>query len=118
MITVKFLGGAKKSFSVDSLIIEKHDLNIEQLLDFLVTNKPNNENKLDVKNLLVAINGIDSSAIDGPLTKLKNNDVVSIIPIIHGGAFKRINFKISNSCVELFDITAKQKLNIDFLDFQ
>ena len=117
MITVKFLGGAKKSFSVDSLIIEKSDLNIEQLLDFLVTNKPNNENKLDVKNLLVAINGIDSSAIDGPLTKLKNNDVVSIIPIIHGGAFKRINFKISNSYVELFDITAKQKLNIDFLDF-
>jgi len=116
MITVKFLGGAKKSFSVDSLTLEKTDFTIEQLLDFLVKNKPNNDNKLDVKNLLVAINGIDSSAIDGPLTKLKNNDVVSIIPIIHGGSFRRISFKISNSYVELFDITAKQKLDIDFLD--
>ncbi len=116
MITVKFLGGAKKSFSVDSLIIEKNDLTIEQLLDYLVKNKPDNDNKLDVHNLLVAVNGIDSSAIDGQLTKLKNNDIVSIIPIIHGGSFRRIHFKISNSYVELFDITVKQKLGVDFLD--
>jgi tRNA threonylcarbamoyladenosine modification (KEOPS) complex Cgi121 subunit/molybdopterin converting factor small subunit len=117
MITVKFLGGSKKSFSVDSLTIEKNDLTIEQLLDHLVKNKPDNGNKLDVQNLLVAVNGIDSSAIDGQLTKLKNNDVVSIIPIIHGGSFSRIHFKISNSYVELFDITVKQKLGVDFLDF-
>lgn len=116
MITVKFLGGAKKSFSVDSLILEKTDLTIEQLLDYLVKNKPENDNKLDVRNLLVAVNGVDSSAIDGQSTKLKNNDVVSIIPIIHGGSFKRIHFKISSSNVELFDVNLKQKLSIDFLD--
>ncbi len=116
MITVKFLGGAKKSFSVDNLILEKTDLTIEQLLDYLVKNKPENDNKLDVRNLLVAVNGIDSSAIDGQLTKLKNNDVVSIIPIIHGGSFKRIHFKISNSNIELFDVNLKQNLNMDFLD--
>ena len=116
MITVKFLGGAKKSFSVDNLTLEKTDLSIEQLLDFLIKNKPKNDYKLDVKNLLVAVNGIDSSAMDGPLTKLKNDDVVSIIPIIHGGSIRRINFKVSNSYVELFDIPVKQKLDIDFLD--
>lgn len=116
MITVKFLGGAKKSFSVDSINVEKTDLTIEQLLDYLLKNKPKNDNKLDVRNLLVAVNGIDSSAIDGSLTKLKNNDVVSIIPIIHGGSFRRINFKVSNSNVELFDISAKQKLDNNFLD--
>lgn len=116
MITVKFLGGAKKSFSADSMTIEKTDLTIEQLLDFLVKNTPKNNTKLDVKNSLVAINGIDSSAIEGPLTKLKNNDVVSIIPIIHGGTFRRISFKISNSYIELFDIAEKQKLGVDFLD--
>ena len=114
MITIKFLGGAKKSFSTDSLEIEKNDITVEQLLDHLLE-KISKGNTLDMKNLLVAINGIDSSAIDGKLTKLKNNDVVSIIPIIHGGS-QRIHFKIVNTNVELFDIQAKQKLGIDFLD--
>ena len=114
MITIKFLGGAKKSFSTDSLEIEKNDITVEQLLDHLLEKIPKG-NTLDMKNLLIAINGIDSSAIDGKLTKLKNNDVVSIIPIIHGGS-QRIHFKIVNTNVELFDIQAKQKLGIDFLD--
>lgn len=114
MITVKFLGGAKKSFSTDSLEIEKTDITIKQLLDLLLEKIPQN-NSLDVKNLLVAINGIDSSAINGPSTKLKNNDVVSIIPVIHGGS-QRIHFTITNTYVELFDISAKQRLGIDFLD--
>ncbi len=116
MITVKFLGGAKKSFLVDSLAIDENDITIQQLLDFLVKNKPKNSINLDVNNLLIAVNGIDSSAIDGSLTKLKNNDVVSIIPIIHGGSSTRIQFKISNSHVELFDIKANRKLDINFLD--
>jgi len=116
MITVKFLGGAKKSFLVDSLTIDENDLTIQQLLNFLVKKKPKNSINLDVNNLLVAVNGIDSSAIDGLFTKLKNNDVVSIIPIIHGGSSTRIQFKISKSYVELFDIKANQKLDINFLD--
>jgi tRNA threonylcarbamoyladenosine modification (KEOPS) complex Cgi121 subunit/molybdopterin converting factor small subunit len=116
MITVKFLGGAKKSFLVDSLTIDENDLTIQQLLNFLVKKKPKNSINLDINNLLVAVNGIDSSAIDGLFTKLKNNDVVSIIPIIHGGSTTRIQFKISNSYVELFDIKANQKLDINFLD--
>jgi len=116
MITVKFLGGAKKSFSTDHIDIDKNDLTLQQLLDLLLENKPKNETKFDVKNLLIAINGIDSSAIDGPLTNLKNGDIVSIIPIIHGGSSKRPQFKIFNSYIELFDVKANQKLNINFLD--
>ena len=116
MITVKFLGGAKKSFSSESITVEKTDITIEQLLDFLVKNKPKNDDKFDTANLLVAVNGVDSSAIDGLQTKLKINDIVSIIPIIHGGSSKRFHFKISRSHVELFDIDPKQKLGIDFLD--
>ena len=116
MITVKFLGGAKKSFSSNGMTLEKDDITIEQLLDFLVKNKPKNDDKFDTANLLVAVNGVDSSAIDGLKTKLKTNDVVSIIPIIHGGALQRIHFKISKSHVELFDIDPKHKLDTDFLD--
>ncbi len=47
MITVKFLGGAKKSFLVDSLVIDKNDITIQQLLDFLIKNKPKNSINLD-----------------------------------------------------------------------
>lgn len=117
MIIVKFLGGAKKSFSTDHIDIDKNDLTLQQLLDFLIKNKPQNNYDLDLNNLLIAINGIDSSAMEGKLTNLKNGDVISIIPIIHGGASKRIQFQISNSYIELFDVKANQKLNINFLDY-
>ena len=59
MIIIKFLGGAKKSFSTDSLKIEKNDITVEQLLDHLLEKIPKG-NTLDMKNLLIAINGIDS----------------------------------------------------------
>lgn len=115
MITVKFLGGAKKSFSTDRITITETNLTIQQLLDLLLKKIPNN-NTLDLNNMLIAINGIDSSALEGSLTKLKENDVVSIIPIIHGGSQKRIYFKISNSYVELFEIKEKHPLDTNFLD--
>jgi len=116
LIKVKFLGGAKKFFSADYLDIEKTDITIEQLLDLLIKNNSDNDNKLDTNNLLVAVNGIDSSAINGSLTKLKHGDIVSIIPIIHGGSSRRIQFNIINSNIELFEIKAIQKLDINFLD--
>ena len=116
MIKIKFLGGAKKIFSTDYVEIEKTDITIEQLLDLLTKNNSDNDNRLDTNNLLVAVNGIDSSAMDGYLTKLKQGDVVSIIPIIHGGSSRRIQFNILNLHVELFEIKANQKLDINFLD--
>lgn len=110
------MGGAKKIFSTDYVEIERTDITIEQLLNLLTKNNSNNDNKLDTNNLLVAVNGIDSSAMDGYLTKLKQGDVVSIIPIIHGGSSRRIQFNIITSHVELFEIKVNQKLDINFLD--
>lgn len=116
MITVKFLGGAKKSYSTDSLTIGKNELSLQELLDYLIENKPENDYILDVNNLLIAVNGVDSSALQGNKTKLKTGDVISIIPIIHGGASNRIQFKISSDTVELFEIKKNIKLNMNFLD--
>ena len=94
MITVKFLGGAKKSFSIDQLEINKSDISINELLEILLSIKPKNTLNLDIDNILIAINGIDSSAIEGKMTIVKNGDIVSIIPVIHGGASKRLIFSI------------------------
>ena len=43
MITVRFLGGAKKSYSTDSIEVEYKDLTLQELIDYLIKNKPENE---------------------------------------------------------------------------
>ena len=114
MITVKFLGGAKKSFSTDSLSLENDEFTIQDLLDYLLKQKPPKTPELDVNNILVAVNGVDSSAIQGKSTKLKPNDVVSIIPVIHGGS-SRIQFRIERTQIELLEVN-NNKLENEFLD--
>ena len=104
MITIKLLGGAKKALGTDKLEFEKYDYTISELLDFIQKKLPQNTSGLDTKNILVAINGMDSSTLDGFQTKLKDGDTVSIIPIIHGGA-QRMQFKIFNKNVELLGMT-------------
>jgi len=115
LIIVKFLGITKKSFDTDKITINNDNLTIQKLLDFLLEKKPENTPDLDFNNLLVAVNGIDSSAIDGKQTKLKSGDVVSLLPIIHGGS-SRQQYRISQSFIELFEIKAGHKFNVDFLD--
>ena len=98
------MGGAKKSFSTDKILLEKTNLTITELFEHLIQIKPSDTLEFDTNNLLVAINGVDSSVLDGYNTSLKDNDVVSIIPIIHGGKPDRIQFGLLGSNVELFDI--------------
>lgn len=109
MITVKLLGGAKKSLSADKMEIKKDDLTVAELIESLQKSIPKNMPPLDVKNMLVAINGVDSSALQGFATQLKSGDTVSIIPVIHGGSVRRMWFHIFKTRVELFKI--KNNLN-------
>lgn len=114
MITVNFTGGARKSFETDSLKITKNICTISELIDYLISKKPENTPNFDGKNLLIAVNGIDSSALDGNNSKLKSNDVVNIIPIIHGGLTTNIGFTIKNHQVGLFEIN-KSNANKEYL---
>jgi tRNA threonylcarbamoyladenosine modification (KEOPS) complex Cgi121 subunit/molybdopterin converting factor small subunit len=116
MITVNFTGGAKKWFNLTQMIIERNDLSIQQLLSYLVEIKPKDTVNFDSKNLLIAVNGIDSSALHGFETKLKSNDFVNIIPVIHGGSNQRIKFKILNQNIELFKCKKTKTIDSDFLD--
>lgn len=116
MITVKFLGGAKKSFSTDHFEIDTFDISINEFLEILLFLKPENTPSLDIDNILIAVNGVDSSAMEGKKTVLKNKDVVSIIPIIHGGSSKRIMFKISEKTIQIIEIKGRKNLDVNFLD--
>jgi tRNA threonylcarbamoyladenosine modification (KEOPS) complex Cgi121 subunit/molybdopterin converting factor small subunit len=112
---VKLLGGSKKSFSTDNIVLEKKTDTINDLIIHLIEIKPKDTLEFDTKNLLIAVNGIDSSALKGYDTKLNDNDEISIIPIIHGGS-RRIQFSIGQSNVEIFDVLFDKKLHRDFLD--
>ena len=69
MFTVKFVGGARKSFLTEQLKIDKSDVSIQELIDLLLVLKPADSPKLDTDNILIAINGSDSSAMDGNIQK-------------------------------------------------
>ena len=114
MIQVKFLGGAKKSFSVDFINLDDDGLILERLLEILQARKPENTPSLDIDNILIAVNGIDSSAMDGRKTIINSGDIVSIIPVIHGGS--QTIFDIQKTCVAVFPIPGKKNLDYEFLD--
>ncbi|HEV2193014.1 MAG TPA: KEOPS complex subunit Cgi121 [Nitrosopumilaceae archaeon] len=116
MLTIKLLGGAKKSFSTDKLEIDNDSISVYKLIELLQERIPKNLPQLDVKNMLIAINGIDSSTLEGLATVLKDGDVVSIIPVIHGGNVKRIWFNMFKTRMELIGIKNNFDDPIKFLE--
>ena len=116
MITVKLVGGAKKSFLQDQLVIDASDITILELFDLLLKLKPDNSLDFDIKNILIAINGVDSSAMNGQSTIIKNNDLVSIIPVIHGGSSKKLNFEISKKQIQVTEIKNQKTIDVKFID--
>ena len=105
MITVRLLGGAKKSFSTDRITIKEKEISVQELLEHLISQKPPDAPELDTENILVAINGADSSALGGKSAIIHENDTVSIIPVIHGGS-PRIRFVIEGRNIEAFAVSA------------
>ena len=116
MITVKLVGGAKKSFPTEKLEFEKSGITIKELIDLILESKPNDSPELDTENILIAVNGVDSSALEGRSTIIKNDDVVSIIPVIHGGASKKLLYKISSKQIQVVQIKGQKDIDVKFLD--
>ena len=116
MFTVKFVGGAKKSFPIEQLKIEQSNLTIQELINLLLKLKPADTPELDTDNVLIAINGADSSAMDGKSTIIKENDLVSIIPVIHGGTSKKVNFEFSKKIIQAIEIIGQKSIDVKFID--
>lgn len=116
MFTVKFVGGAKKSFPVEELKIDQSNLTIQELINLLLELKSTDTPKLDTDNILIAINGADSSAMDGKSTIIKENDLVSIIPVIHGGSSKKVNFEFSKKLIQVIEIKGQKLIDVKFID--
>ncbi len=104
MIRVKFVGGARKSFATESTSIEGAGMSLDGLLSILLQMKPESTPPLDVGNVLVAVNGVDSSALGGMSAILGDGDVVSIIPVIHGGSPWGLRLSVPGTHVHVAEI--------------
>ena len=128
MTLVKLFGGARKSFSCSEISIDADSITIAQLLDRLVRAKQDGTPELDTANILVAVNGADSSALDGRDTVIRQDDVVSIIPVIHGGAAEPdapqtsalkpagTRFEIEQMQVALLGVTGNTEFGSAYID--
>jgi molybdopterin converting factor small subunit/tRNA threonylcarbamoyladenosine modification (KEOPS) complex Cgi121 subunit len=117
MVTIKLIGGAKKSFSTDQLEFDiDDDISIEKLLELILEIKPKNTPTLDTNNILIAVNGADSSAMEGKNTRIKNGDLISIIPVIHGGSNKKIMISVGKKLIQIVEIKGNKQIDVSFLD--
>jgi molybdopterin converting factor small subunit len=84
LITINLLGGAKKIIGTSSIVFYRPTASISEILAFLQENAL--EPKiLDSNNLLIAVNGIESSALSGNDTVAKTGDIITIVSVVHGG---------------------------------
>jgi len=84
MINVKLLGGAKRVIGKDHLEIEKQNAKLHEIVAMLHS-MSSNTNIFHTDNLLIVINGIESSMLGGLDATVKDGDVISIVPVVHGG---------------------------------
>jgi sulfur-carrier protein len=83
MIKLQLLGGAKKAVGRSSVILEEASLPISEILTRL--RRDVEPGVLTLNNILVAVNGVESSLLDGTDTVVESGDTVTIVTVAHGG---------------------------------
>lgn len=84
MITVKLLGGARKIVGKDQVSLEMQSIRVSEILETL-RSMSSNSDILNSSNMLIVVNGTELSILGGLNAQVKDGDVVSIVPVVHGG---------------------------------
>jgi sulfur-carrier protein len=84
MIKLELLGGVKKAVGRSSVILEEASLPISEIL-MLLRRNVKEPGVLTLNNILVAVNGVESSSLDGTDTVVESGDTVTIVTVAHGG---------------------------------
>jgi sulfur-carrier protein len=84
LITLKLLGGVQFVTGKTSIVIDKPQSTIKEIIEEL-KNDSRNSKILNEQNLIITVNGVDSSVVGGNDTIIKSGDVITIVTIIHGG---------------------------------
>lgn len=85
MITIRLLGGARKAVGSKSAVnFDRHQASVLEILKFLqsISAEPR---LLQPNNLIIAVNGVDSAALQGESTVARDGDTVTIVTVVHGG---------------------------------
>jgi molybdopterin converting factor small subunit len=68
----------------NSIVINKSQSTLKEIFEEL-KNKAKDSKIIDEKNLMISVNGVDSSVIGGKGAIIKTGDIVTIVTIVHGG---------------------------------
>jgi len=84
LITVDLRGGIRKSIGFPQLSLEEDGISIDDMIDY-IENKYGLSGEIKKNDIMVAINGVDSSILGGGQAKITSGDVVTILTVVHGG---------------------------------
>lgn len=84
MITIKLLSGARKVIGKDQISIEVQRIKVNEILAML--RSMSNSNIFNSNNMLIAVNGVEISVLGSLDAQVNDGDVVSVVPVVHGGS--------------------------------
>jgi len=84
LITVDFLGGIRKIAGFSTVNINVTNSSINEILT-LLKREYDLENKIKESEIMIAINGVESSVLGGRGAKISSGDTVTILSVVHGG---------------------------------
>lgn len=84
MITVDLVGGIRKTAGFSTVNINVTNSDINEILS-LLGREYDLENKIKKNEIMIAINGVESSVLGGMEAKISSGDTVTILSVVHGG---------------------------------
>ncbi len=84
MIKVNLLGGIKKFAGCSALSISKSESSLNDIIYYLEENY-SLKNRIKDNEVMIAVNGVESSILGGRQAKISSGDIVTIISTVHGG---------------------------------
>jgi molybdopterin converting factor small subunit len=84
LITVDLVGGIRKAAGFSTVNINVTNSSVNELLT-LLEREYDLENKVKEDEIMIAINGVESSVMGGRGAKISSGDTVTILSVVHGG---------------------------------
>jgi sulfur-carrier protein len=84
LITVDLLGGIRKTAGFSTVNINVNNSSINEILT-LLKKEYDLENKIKEDEIMIAINGVESSILGGREAKISSGDTVTLLSVVHGG---------------------------------
>lgn len=66
------------------LRVEEDGITIDDMIDY-IENRYELSGEIKKNEIMVAINGVDSSILGGGRAKITSGDIVTILTVVHGG---------------------------------